>query len=105
MRGLSKKAVAIAAGVVILVVAAGVAYAYWTNTGTAPVDYDGLTGGAHSFAVRATDRAGNLSAAATYTWTVDVGLPSINIGFPSGGRSYNDATYAAGCGTPAGDDF
>jgi hypothetical protein len=76
----------------------------WTAC-AAPVDYDGLTGGAHSFAVRATDRAGNLSAAATYTWTVDVGLPSINIGFPSGGRSYNDATYAAGCGTPAGNDF
>ncbi|GHH78052.1 Ig-like domain repeat protein [Promicromonospora soli] len=70
---------------------------------TGPVDYSGLAGGLHTFAVRATDIAGNVSTAASYTWTVEAGRPSINFGFPSGGRAYNDTTYDAGCDTPAGD--
>lgn len=73
------------------------------ETCTAPVGYTGLAGGAHTFAVRATDAAGNTSAAASHTWTVESGRPSINIGFPSGGRTYNDTHYTAGCDTPAGD--
>lgn len=70
---------------------------------TAPVGYSGLASGSHTFGVRATDAAGNVSAAAFYTWTVDAGLPTISISFPDAGRAYNNATYAAGCSTPAGD--
>jgi hypothetical protein len=72
-------------------------------TCTAPAGYTGLAAGSHTFAVRATDAAGNASPAVSYTWTVDLSLPTINISFPGGGRSYNDTTYAGGCGTPAGD--
>ncbi|EON24299.1 FHA domain-containing protein [Nocardioides sp. CF8] len=72
-------------------------------TCTAPVAYTGLSAGSHTFGVRATDTAGNISAATTHTWTVDAGLPSANISFPDAGRPYNDATYSAGCSTPAGD--
>ncbi len=68
-----------------------------------PVSYAGLADGAHTFAVRATDAAGNVSTPASHAWSVDTSLPSILIGHPTGGRSFNDTTYAAGCGTPAGD--
>lgn len=34
MRRFTKKTVAVATGIVVLVMAAGVAYAYWTNTGS-----------------------------------------------------------------------
>ena len=74
----------------------------WTGC-TAPVSYTALTTGAHTYSVRAGDVAGNLSPSASYTWTVDTGLPSIAFGFPASGRSYNNTTFAAGCGTPAGD--
>lgn len=70
---------------------------------TAPVSYNNLAPGAHTFAVRATDAAGNTGVPASHTWTVDTGLPSVNIGFPNGGRSYNDDSYSAGCGTSTGD--
>ncbi len=70
-------------------------------TCAAPVSYPGLADGAHTFGVRATDAAGNVSATATHAWTVDTGIPSINFTFPSAGRVYNDATYAAGCATPS----
>jgi hypothetical protein len=76
--------------------------AAWTPC-TAPASYTGLAAGSHTFAVRATDTAGNTSDPASYTWTVDAGLPSISISSPNGGRAYNDTSYANGCGTPAGD--
>lgn len=38
--------------------------------GTCPASYSGLALGAHSFRVRATDEAGNTSAAAARSWTV-----------------------------------
>jgi len=75
----------------------------WT-TCTAPVGYSGLSAGSHTFSVRATDAAGNISAADSYTWTVDVGLPSITISFPQAGRTYNNTVYTAGCGTAAAGD-
>ncbi len=68
-----------------------------------PVSYSGLSPGKHTFDVRATDTAGNLSGTTTYTWAVDAGIPSVNISSPSGGRTYNDAGYNSGCGTAAGD--
>ncbi len=66
----------------------------------APTGYTGLAEGSHTFSVRSVDGAGNLSAAVSHTWTVDVGIPSISVTFPSATRSYNDTTYAAGCGSP-----
>jgi CSLREA domain-containing protein len=41
----------------------------WTAC-TSGQRYTGLADGQHTFAVRATDRAGNLGAAASYTWTI-----------------------------------
>lgn len=71
----------------------------------APVSYTGLAAGPHSFNVRATDAAGNVTTTAPYTWSVDIGVPVIGVSFPSAGRVYNDTTYAAGCGTPSVGDF
>jgi hypothetical protein len=70
---------------------------------TSPVGYSGLSAGSHTFSVRATDAAGNTSAAVSYTWTVDVGVPSIDVSFPTAGGTYSDTTYDSGCGTPSGD--
>ena len=48
-----------------------------------------LAGGQHTFAVRATDRAGNTGSAATRTWTTDSDAPSARIssGPPDGSTS------------------
>lgn len=70
-----------------------------------PVDYTGLVAGSHTFSVRAVDAAGNVSATASHSWTVDTGIPNVAITFPLPGRSYNDTTYAGGCGTPATGDL
>lgn len=74
----------------------------WT-TCSSPISYSGLAAGQHSFAVRATDAAGNVSNATSYSWTVDTGLPSASITSPVSGSYLNNTTYAAGCGTPADD--
>lgn len=42
-------------------------------------NYTGLATGAHTFYVRATDKAGNISEVATYTWEVDLTAPSVQI--------------------------
>jgi arylsulfatase A-like enzyme len=44
-----------------------------------PADYTGLIEGAHAFAVRATDAAGNVSPAVTYGWTVDTTPPLVTV--------------------------
>ena len=44
-----------------------------------PLSYSGLGDGSHTFAVRATDRAGNLGAATSYTWTIDTTAPTASI--------------------------
>ena len=47
---------------------------------TSPQDYTGLADGAHTFAVRATDAAGNTDASpAGYAWTVDTAAPATSI--------------------------
>jgi hypothetical protein len=38
---------------------------------TSPTGYSGLAEGAHNFAVEAKDAAGNISAAASWSWTID----------------------------------
>ena len=45
-----------------------------------PASYSGLPDGAHTFAVRATDAAGNTGAAASKGWTVDTVPPNTTIG-------------------------
>ncbi len=70
---------------------------------TAPVAFSGLAAGVHTFDVRAVDAAGNVSTTVSHTWTVKIGLPTVGISFPGPGRPYNNATFAAGCSTPAGD--
>jgi RNA polymerase sigma factor (sigma-70 family) len=47
---------------------------------TTPVTYTGLPPGAHTFAVRATDAAGNAGAAADVSWTVLDSVPDLVIG-------------------------
>jgi hypothetical protein len=46
---------------------------------TSPQGYTGLADGTHKFAVRATDVAGNTSAAAVYSWTVKTVGPLVSI--------------------------
>src|SRR5207302_1631519 len=47
------------------------------NACPSPITYPGpLSDGTHSFSVKAQDAAGNQSAAATYTWTVDTIAPA-----------------------------
>jgi hypothetical protein len=45
-----------------------------------PAVYNGLVPGLHSFAVRATDRAGNTGQPATRSWTVAAPLPDLVVG-------------------------
>ena len=40
-----------------------------------PVAYNALSAGAHTFAVKAVDAAGNVGGATPYTWTIDVTAP------------------------------
>lgn len=44
---------------------------------TSPQLYDNLVDGSHTFAVHASDVAGNVSADVTYTWTVDATVPTV----------------------------
>jgi uncharacterized repeat protein (TIGR01451 family)/uncharacterized protein (TIGR03382 family) len=46
---------------------------------TSPKSYTALAAGSHTFTVTATDAAGNVSAPATYTWTIDLTAPVATI--------------------------
>jgi hypothetical protein len=55
---------------------------------TTPQSYGGLADGSHTFAVRATDVAGNTDPTpASYTWTVDTGSPVTSISVEPGART------------------
>jgi chitodextrinase len=43
---------------------------------SSPQAYSGLAAGSHTFQVKATDQAGNVSAPASYTWTIDTSAPT-----------------------------
>src|SRR5207253_1856915 len=58
---------------------------------TSPVDYAGLVEGAHVFAVRATDAAGNTGAPLAVAWTIDLSGPVVTIGAGPGDPSGSSA--------------
>ncbi|WPV66730.1 Ig-like domain-containing protein [Chitinophaga sp. LS1] len=58
---------------------------------TSPYTINGLSDGPHSVSVRATDVAGNLGQAATYSWTIDHTAPTIQ-----SAQFSADATYHIG---------
>jgi NHL repeat len=70
----------------------------WTDTDSpascSSPDNFSVTNGAHTFHVEATDQAGNLGAAATYSWTVDTTPPDVNItAGPTGTVNTTTATF------------
>ncbi len=69
-----------------------------------PGDLAGLAAGSHTFQVRASDAVGNVSASASYTWTVNLSVPTISISFPAVAGLANDAGFNAGCATPSAGD-
>jgi large repetitive protein len=73
---------------------------------SSPKTYSGLTGGSHTFMVRAIDAAGNPDASpAASTWTVDTTLPDVTLVNPGDGSATNDTTPTidGSAGTLAGD--
>jgi hypothetical protein len=77
----------------------------WTAC-SSPEVRSGLTPGAHTFRVRATDAAGNTDATpATTTWTVDASLPALTFEAPSDGTRTNDGSpsFSGHAGIAAGD--
>jgi large repetitive protein len=66
-----------------------------------PQTYGPLNDGNHSFAVRATDPAGNTGAAVTYDWLLDSGAPTVTLTAPSGVVNAGDADpYTVTATTP-----
>jgi hypothetical protein len=62
---------------------------------SAPKDYTGLSAGAHTFDVKATDAAGNTGNASSYTWTIDRTDPVATIDSgPTGRTNATTATFA-----------
>ena len=69
---------------------------------SSPRTYTGLADGPHTFAVRATDAAGNTGAAATYGWTIDTVAPSATItGKPSDPSNDSSPSFAFTAGEPS----
>jgi hypothetical protein len=72
---------------------------------TSPKTYTGIAEGQHTFEVKARDSAGNDSAAASHTWTVDTTAPVVTLTGPPSGSSTSDTTpsLTGVAGTSAGD--
>ncbi len=69
---------------------------------TSPREHTALAAGSHSFEVRAVDGVGNTDASpASYTWTVDLAAPAVQIGSGPEGLT-NDATPSFGFSSEAG---
>jgi hypothetical protein len=62
---------------------------------TSPKAYSGVTPGAHTFQVRATDPAGNVDPTpAARTWTVDLTPPETSVSGPASPTNQTSATFA-----------
>ena len=70
-----------------------------------PKNYSGLAEGAHSFQVKARDAAGNESAPAGSTWTIDTTAPVVTLTTPANGSATNNTTptLSGAAGTATGD--
>lgn len=70
---------------------------------TSPKSYTGLAGGSHTFAVRATDTAGNVdSTPASQSWTIDTAVPDTTItAGPSGLTNQTTASFSFSATEPA----
>jgi hypothetical protein len=69
---------------------------------TPPKTYGGLASGAHTFRVEAKDGSGHTSDPASYSWTIDLGPPTVTLSFPSDGSLYSTVFWNAGCSAGAG---
>jgi hypothetical protein len=69
-----------------------------------PMEYAGLTAGSHTFQARATDTVGNVSPSTSYTWSVNLTIPTIGIDFPTSAGRYNDSAFNADCATTSTGD-
>ncbi len=73
---------------------------------SSPVSYNGLLDATHTFAVRATDQAGNQGAAVSFTWTVDTAAPETTIDTsPDGITRSNTAVFTFHGSDPSGGTF
>jgi hypothetical protein len=71
---------------------------------TSPQFYAGISDGSHTFQVKATDTAGNVGAATSYTWSVDATPPAIALTSPANGDTRAEwPTFRGRAGTAAGD--
>src|SRR5207245_2854733 len=62
---------------------------------TSPQSYSGLAAGSHSFAVTATDAAGNTSSPVSFTWTINVtALVATITGSPANPTNQTAATFS-----------
>ena len=62
---------------------------------TSPAGYGSLAEGSHSFAVKATDAAGNTGSAATFSWTIDLTSPTVAISSqPSSPTNVTSASFS-----------
>ena len=62
---------------------------------SSPATYSGLSQGSHTFSVKARDAAGNQSAAASFTWTVDTTVPPPTItSTPANPTNQTSATFS-----------
>jgi large repetitive protein len=69
---------------------------------TSPQNYGNLAGGAHTFAAKATDLAGNAGAEASYAWTIDTVNPIAAItSQPSNPTNDKSPTFAFNAGEPS----
>jgi hypothetical protein len=70
---------------------------------TTPKSYASLADGVHTFKVRATDTAGNIGSATTYSWTVDTSTPMASItSYPDSVTNQTTASFAFAATAPSG---
>jgi hypothetical protein len=74
---------------------------------SSPQSYSALGDGSHTFQLKAADAAGNDSAVASSTWTVDTTAPTITLSTPSNGSTTIDPTppFTGTAGTGSGDSL